>query len=67
MPNEVNTPCHRKKGWCRYQDAARTRDRWEGGMGKGFRVYLCPHCGLYHLTSQDPKRPDNGRRECSSG
>ena len=41
--------CTTKRRFCTYEAA-----KWFSDLGK-LRIYKCPHCGGYHLTSENRK------------
>jgi hypothetical protein len=66
---DVNTPCHRKVGYLTAEKAISAAIKSIRETGAELRIYACPHCKRWHLTSKplgqkgrgDAKRvPGNG-------
>lgn len=67
--NRSRTICG-KNGYRTYRHAMKVVGRAEGVRGEGLRIYRCPECGHWHLTSrikEDVSGKDCRRTERSSG
>lgn len=45
--------CEDKRAFRTYKKALKARDqqrKWAEPRGESLRVYVCPRCGLWHLT-----------------
>jgi hypothetical protein len=67
---DVNTPCHRKVGYLTAEKAISAAIKSIRETGAELRIYACPHCKRWHLTSKplgqkgrgDAKRVPGDRR-----
>ncbi len=44
--------CSGKKGYRTFRHALKVMRICERERGDALRIYLCPHCGFWHFTSQ---------------
>lgn len=56
---EIYYSCRRKVGYRTESEAKAAAKRATAKRGTELRVYLCGHCGKWHLTKKMRKRPVN--------